>query len=289
MASRELLVVEDLAQTLQWPQFTRRALRLGVRSVLSLPLLARGQVWGSLDLMRSTPGPYSSDDLATAGTLADVATSYVVMAVDRDAAIALQEKMTHRAMHDELTGLPNRALLFDRLSHAITSARRRKSLLALLFIDLDGFKQVNDTLGHVAGDALLIEVAERLTAVLRQDDTLARLSGDEFVIICENLPASEESGASAAINALIERVQLALTEPARLGDVLCEISASIGSAAAAPDHHSAEDMLREADHDMYRVKRSRRRGRADPSAQSPDRPPDQPSASSADQSPTVGR
>ena len=119
-----------------------------------------------------------------------MATSYVVIGADRDAAVALQETMTYRAMHDELTGLPNRALLFDRLSHAMVSARRRKSPLALLFIDLDDFKAINDTLGHVAGDALLVEVAERLTSVLRQDDTLARLSGDEFVIICENLSES---------------------------------------------------------------------------------------------------
>ena len=262
MASRQPVIVEDLAQTPLWPQFTRRALRLGLRSVLSVPLTARGQAWGSLDLVRSSPGPFSADDLAAACTLADVATSYVVIGADRDAAVVLQETMTYRAMHDELTGLPNRALLFDRLSHAMVSARRRKSPLALLFIDLDGFKAINDALGHVAGDALLVEVAERLTSVLRQDDTLARLSGDEFVIICENL--SETDGGATAIRALIERVHDAFSKPARLGDSMLTISASIGSVAAAPDHHDAEDLLRAADHDMYRVKRSRGRGRPEP-------------------------
>ena len=269
ISSRRTVIVEYLTRTQLWPQFTRRALRLGLRSVLSLPLLARGQVWGSLDLVRFALGPYASDDLAAASTLADVATSYVVMAVDRDAAIALQQKMTHRAMHDELTGLPNRALLFDRLSHAIVSAHRRGSPLGLLFIDLDDFKAINDTLGHVAGDALLVEVAERLTGVLRADDTLARLSGDEFVIVCENLSADGEDGAAAAIGALIGRVQESLSEPARLGETLCAITASIGSAAAAPDHHSAEDLLRAADHDMYRVKRTRARRRAEPPGSSP--------------------
>ncbi len=263
MASRRPVIVEDLTQTPLWPQFTRRALRLGLRSVLSVPLLARGQVWGSLDLVRSLPGPFSPDDFAAAGTLADVATSYVVIGVDRDAAIVLQETMTYRAMHDELTGLPNRALLFDRLSHAMVSARRRKSPLALLFIDLDDFKAINDTLGHVAGDALLVEVAERLTGVLRQDDTLARLSGDEFVIICENLSDTDD-GATTAIRALIERIQEALSKPVRLGDSVRSVTASIGSVAAAPGHEEAEDLLRAADHDMYRVKRSRAQGRLEP-------------------------
>ena len=265
MASRQPVIVEDLAQTRLWPQFTRRALRLGLRSVLSVPLIARGQVWGSLDLIRSSPGPYSPEDFAAASTLADVATSYVVIGADRDAAIAVQEAMTHRAMHDELTGLPNRALMFDRLTHAIVSSRRRKSPLALLFIDLDDFKTINDTLGHAAGDALLVEVAERLTGLLRQDDTLARLSGDEFVIICENLSDSEV-GAATAIRSLIERVEEAFSKPVRLGDSLRTISASIGSVAAAPDHQDAEDLLRAADHDMYRVKRSRPRGRPETSA-----------------------
>jgi len=259
MTSRQPVMVEDLVQTELWPQFARRAMRLGLRSVLSIPLLARGQVWGSLDLVRSLPGLYSPEDLAAASTLADVATSYVVMAVDRDAAIDVQEKMTYRAMHDDLTGLPNRALLFDRLNHAMTSAHRRRSLLALLFIDLDDFKAINDTLGHGAGDALLVEVAERLTGVLRQDDTLARLSGDEFVIICENLATGADGAASGAISALIERVQEALSKPARLGDTLCTISASIGVAAAETNHVSAEDLVRAADHDMYRAKRIRTR------------------------------
>lgn len=271
MSSRRPVIVEDLGQTRLWPQFTRRALRLGLRSVLSLPLLARDAVWGSLDLARSTPGPYSAEDLAAASTLADVATSYVVMAVDRNAAIAHQEKMTYRAMHDELTGLPNRALLFDRLSHALVSARRRGKPLAVLFIDLDDFKQVNDTLGHGAGDALLVEIAERLTGILREDDTLARLSGDEFVIICENLPADRDGGVAAAIRSLSERVEDALSKPAQVGDTTIAISASIGSAAAAPDHESAEDLLRAADHDMYRVKRGRVQGgsRREPPGHSP--------------------
>ena len=132
--------------------------------------------------------------------------------------------------------------------------------MALLFIDLDDFKTINDTLGHAAGDAMLVEVAERLTSVLRQDDTLARLSGDEFIIICENLSDSDE-GAAMAIRTVIERVQEAFSKPARLGDSLLTISASIGSVTAALDHQDAEDLLRAVDHDMDRVKRLRAQGR----------------------------
>ena len=106
-----------------------------------------------------------------------------------------------------------------------------------------------------------MEVAERLANVLRVDDTLARLSGDEFVIICENVATDGKGSSAAAIAVLIERIQEALSKPARLGDSLRVISASIGSVAAAPDHQSVEDLLRAADHDMYRVKRSRTRGR----------------------------
>jgi PAS domain S-box-containing protein len=97
----------------------------------------------------------------------------------------IEDELRRQAMHDPLTGLPNRTLLMDRLQHALAHSRRTGELIALLFLDLDGFKKINDRHGHTAGDAVLVEVAQRLTAETRDSDTLARLGGDEFVVLCE--------------------------------------------------------------------------------------------------------
>lgn len=119
--------------------------------------------------------------------LADVACGYVVMAHDRQQAQDAQEQAAHAATHDVLTGLPNRALLYDRLNHAVAATARNGQGVAVVFLDLDGFKAVNDTHGHHAGDELLRQVATRLAGAVRKGDTLARWGGDEFVVVCESL------------------------------------------------------------------------------------------------------
>lgn len=157
--------------------------------------------------------------------------------------------LARQALHDSLTGLPNRDLMLDRLNVAIGRSRRRPTSLALLFLDLDGFKRVNDTFGHDAGDDLLVEVARRLSRTLRPGDTVARYGGDEFVILCEDLRGQREALRVA------ERARAAIGEPFAVRGEAVIVQASVGIARARPGLTFAEELLREADLAMYRAKR----------------------------------
>ena len=164
---------------------------------------------------------------------------------------ALQRKEAQAlalAYFDELTGLPNRRLLQDRLHQAVAQCARQEKQLALLFVDLDGFKAVNDTLGHATGDRLLKRVADRIAASIREADTACRYGGDEFVIM---IPSLAHSGVATAI---AEKVQNCFAEPYVIDDFQIRIAASIGL-ALYPDHGQAcEDLLKYADDSLYRAK-----------------------------------
>ena len=158
----------------------------------------------------------------------------------------------HEATHDPLTGLLNRRGMFDLLSQAIARVKRTRASLALLFIDLDGFKQINDTHGHEAGDAVLREVAARLQASIRQTDTAARLGGDEFTVILENI----KHGIPDA-NMLAQKILETLQHPIQLDSVTATISASIGISMHHPnDERSADQLVSAADSAMYTAKRA---------------------------------
>jgi diguanylate cyclase (GGDEF)-like protein len=161
---------------------------------------------------------------------------------------ALEEQLEYQALHDALTGLPNRALFMDRLDHAVVRAGRREAQLAVLFMDLDDFKVVNDSLGHEAGDKLLVAVAERLRACLRPEDTAARLGGDEFTILLEDL-----TGVGGAIR-VAERIAEALQTAFVLGRREVFVTASFGIALWDEARQSPADLLRNADQAMYRAK-----------------------------------
>ena len=154
------------------------------------------------------------------------------------------------AQFDPLTGLPNRALLFDRLHTALERARRERHLLGLLFIDLDNFKQINDSLGHKAGDLLLQQVAQRLQGCMRQSDTVARLAGDEFVVLLEDL-----GSASHALRAA-EKIRLALNAPFTLEQLPQQVLPSIGGALYPLHAQEATQLLQQADTAMYAAKRA---------------------------------
>jgi diguanylate cyclase (GGDEF)-like protein len=157
-------------------------------------------------------------------------------------------QLAHQALHDGLTGLPNRALFQDRLQHAAARLTRKAGRLAVLFCDLDRFKVVNDSLGHGAGDQLLVAVAERLSTVLRVGDTAARFGGDEFVVLCEDVAGERDAVA------LAERIAAALDAPFELADEDVYVRTRIGIAIAADRSARPEALVRDADAAMYRAK-----------------------------------
>lgn len=177
---------------------------------------------------------------------------YAVVARDLTERVRWEKQLTYHATHDALTGLPNRLILSDRIERAIPVARRSERLLAVLFLDLDNFKLVNDTLGHAAGDELLQAVTRRMQAALRQEDTLTRFGGDEFVVVLPNL--ENVAGAERVASKLLE----VLDAPFAVGGRRLVTKASIGIYAGPADEDTAEVMLRKADQAMYRAKRAGR-------------------------------
>lgn len=158
------------------------------------------------------------------------------------------EQVTHTAHHDVLTGLPNRILFYDRLNQSLVSAKRDKTIVAVLFLDLDGFKKINDTLGHDIGDALLIETANRIKACVRESDTVARMGGDEFtVILCD---VGTESGKDY----VSQKILSAITQPFLLKGNSCTVSVSIGIAVYPNSGGNAEELVKVADTAMYLAK-----------------------------------
>jgi diguanylate cyclase (GGDEF)-like protein/PAS domain S-box-containing protein len=163
-----------------------------------------------------------------------------------------QAQLLHQASHDDLTGLPNRSLAMDRLAQAIALAKRHHSKTAVLFLDLDHFKTVNDSLGHSVGDALLKEAGRRLADAMRAIDTVARLGGDEFLIVLADLTQARQ--AETVARKLIER----LSEPYHLDERELFVTASVGIALYPDDADTPEDLLRHADAALYQAKRSGR-------------------------------
>ena len=163
-----------------------------------------------------------------------------------------EEQIEFHAYHDVLTHLPNRKLFTDRLTQSISRARRANKPLAVMFVDLDHFKSINDTLGHEAGDELLLEMAVRLRANVRDDDTVARLGGDEFTIILAELRQPEDAVSVA------EKIIKAVQQPLTISGTSIEVSASIGIALFPEDGSDAESLLRNADSAMYRAKEAGR-------------------------------
>lgn len=163
-----------------------------------------------------------------------------------------QKKLHHEATHDHLTGLPNRSLFYDRLALALERGQRNQTNFTLLFLDLDHFKQVNDTYGHHVGDMVLLEVAKRLKSCSRGSDTVARLAGDEFAMLME------ECGDSLEILAMVRHLREAVSHAVRIDGLELQIAVSIG-ASIYPQHGTTEELLlKYADDEMYRAKGTRR-------------------------------
>jgi diguanylate cyclase (GGDEF)-like protein len=225
------------------PRVDREACRrIGVRSMIVAPLVHAGEAVGVLKVLSPEPGQFDDTDIDTLELMAGFIAS------------SFQNAWTHadearRSLHDQLTGLANRALFRDRLGHDLRNAVRTGGLVAVLYLDLDGFKSVNDTYGHAAGDDLLRAVAAELRTAVRESDTVARLGGDEFAISC---PSADRR----AIEQLGDRVRAAVRSAAAHSPVRHEVSASVGVAWNEDPASTVDELLAKADAGMYAAKRA---------------------------------
>ena len=176
------------------------------------------------------------------------------VALDITARKAYEARLQHQAFHDPLTGLPNRAAVLERLEQALARAARHQTAVAVLFVDLDNFKAINDRLGHAGGDQVLMTMAERLRGSVRQEEMVARLGGDEFLILLEDIAGLAEA------RQVVARIAERLQAPVTLGEQVVPLSASIGLALAATGQEHADELLQRADAAMYRAKRTAKGG-----------------------------
>jgi diguanylate cyclase (GGDEF)-like protein/PAS domain S-box-containing protein len=240
-----LAIVEDWEQERRFPP-SQSLLARGVRSSVAVLIGELEAPLGVLAVHYNRAGAVPPDCPPFLDALANVLADAMH---GRD----VQEAIRHRALHDELTGLPNRTLFLDRVAHALVPSERDSQPPVVLVVDLDHFKLVNDSLGHETGDELLRLVTPRLAGAIRGQDTLARLGGDAFAVLCEQLPSE------GAVTAIAGQLRSALEEPIVLGGDEHTVSASIGIAVGAPGSAAAE-LLRDADAAMYHAKTAGRGG-----------------------------
>jgi diguanylate cyclase (GGDEF)-like protein len=221
----------------------------GVAYAVAPLVTNHGFVLGAICGVDPSPRAWTESETACLMDIANSLVAELELSSDVLAKRATQEHLLYSTLHDPLTGLPNRSLFVERLRHAMRRiARHPDDIFAVLFLDLDRFKEVNDNLGHFAGDELLRAVARRLEACLRPEDTVARLSGDEFAILLESIAETSDAGRVA------ERIEEALSFPINLGGAEITTSASMGIVTSSLAQDQPEQLLRSADMAMYRAK-----------------------------------
>jgi diguanylate cyclase (GGDEF)-like protein/PAS domain S-box-containing protein len=242
--SREAVIVQDLRSGSRY-QATPILSAHEVRSAVEVLICGKEGLYGLIGAYARDPGCFDTD---SANFLHSIANT-LAAAIDRGRG---EVQLTRLAQFDSLTGLPNRSLYLDRLAQTLVESERDRRPVAVLFVDIDHFKYVNDTLGHAVGDQLLVQIADRLKAEIRPGDTVGRLGGDEFTVTLAHLGHDDDAGAVA------KRMVTSLGAPYRLGEHVVHVSASIGVSLYPNDGGDASTLLKCADTAMYRAKESGR-------------------------------
>ena len=231
-------------------------------SVLALPLIVDGKAMGALTIYAYETNAFDTNEITLLEELADDLAYGVNALRTRAQHQQAEEQIAYQAFHDSLTGLPNRAMILQSLDYTITQIHRYGGMVAVLFVDLDEFKLVNDTLGHTAGDELLKKVSERLLKQVRESDVLARQGGDEFIVLMSNFASQDKQiqsqpprdlHAREAV-ALAQRILQSLKEPFWISDQDAYVNASIGISLCPDDAGDTHTLLQHADTAMYRAK-----------------------------------
>ncbi len=269
LGRNEALRVDDLAQ--EYPGYLNAdPLTAGAHpsSLIYVPLSIGSRVVGAVGVQSPRRSAYNDDDVRLLSALG----SFIAVAIEnaraheevqrlndelrleKSSLERLARKVSRIANHDGLTGLPNRLLLGELLAKALSRAARSKKPVAVLFMDLDDFKPINDRFGHLAGDRSLVEVSKRLKAALRDSDVVARVGGDEFVAVAADVEGSEDAKLVA------EKLSSAFDQPIVVNGFPCPVGVSIGISLYPEDGKTPDELLRKADEAMYRVKRGKKNG-----------------------------
>ena len=246
LASSEAIVADDATMDPRTREFSDTYLTpLGITAMMDIPIFLNGRLEGVLCHEQvGPPTPWLPEDRL----FGIAAANLIALTMEQSERRKAEARIRYLAYHDALTGLPNRTLLMDRLDLALAQASRNRRTMAVLFVDLDRFKSINDLFGHAVGDALLAEVGRRLKGALREEDTVARLGGDEFVAVLPNIPWSRDAARVA------HKIMVALTGPYYLAGHELHVTASIGISVYPQDGASCETLLRQADIALYEAK-----------------------------------
>ncbi|MGD2116162.1 MAG: EAL domain-containing protein [Acidobacteriota bacterium] len=217
-------------------------------SAMSVPLIHRQNLLGVLNVNARQGATYTEHDLRALSLFGEQAASAIANAQLYQAQRLMASQKLFQALHDSLTRLPNRALFLERVTRALERQRREDQRVAILFLDLDDFKRINDSLGHAAGDEVLIAFAERVRSSLRSSDTVARFAGDEFAVLVEGVRSQDEAIAAA------ERTLGVLHHPFPIGDREVRLTGSVGIAIESPGETGQEELLRGADTALHAAK-----------------------------------
>lgn len=240
--TRNLVIAEDISTHPYWIQWRELAARANLGSCWSHPICAaNGEVLGTFAIYHEAPATPSEEELVRIGQFAHIAS----IAIEREQANQL---IWRQANYDVLTGLPNRNLMEVHLKQAIKSADRTQSKVAVMLLDLDNFKDINDTLGHDFGDKLLIECARRIENCIRQKDTVARLGGDEFVLIFDEISGKKD------LDPIVQKLLSSISKPQTIAHERVHTSVSIGITLYPDDAEDITSILKNADQAMYGAK-----------------------------------